>query len=94
MKLGLKNLKLILTIGFHLYKEKIGSFIKEHNREPKIDSADPQERRMAEANSEITHWAEYDYIIINKNLEVCFKQIENIINMNKQKISISSLSTQ
>ncbi len=33
----------------YLYKEKIGSFIKEHNKEPKIDSADPQERRMAEA---------------------------------------------
>ena len=31
-----------------LYK-KIGLFIKEHNREPKINSHDPLERRMAEA---------------------------------------------
>ena len=31
-----------------LYK-KIGQFIKEHNREPKINSKNPQERRMAEA---------------------------------------------
>lgn len=31
-----------------LYK-KIGQFIKEHNREPKINSHDPLERRMAEA---------------------------------------------
>ena len=26
-------------------------------------------KRMAEANSEITHWAEYDYIIINYEIE-------------------------
>ena len=31
-----------------LYK-KIGQFIKEHNREPKINSKNSQERRMAEA---------------------------------------------
>ena len=28
---------------------------------------------------------DYDYVIINKNLEVCFKQIENIIIQNKNK---------
>jgi superfamily II DNA or RNA helicase len=32
-----------------LYKEKIPSFIKQHNREPNINSHDPLEKRMAEA---------------------------------------------
>ena len=32
---------------------------------------------------DIKHWNDYDYIIINKNLDVCFKQIENIIKSNK-----------
>lgn len=32
-----------------LYKEKIGPFIKEHEREPSLKSSDPLERRMAEA---------------------------------------------
>ena len=31
-----------------LYK-KIGEFIKKYNREPKFNSSDTQERRMAEA---------------------------------------------
>ncbi len=32
-----------------LYKEKIPSFIKQHNREPNVNSHDPLEKRMAEA---------------------------------------------
>ena len=35
--------------AIHLYKNKIGNFIKEYNREPKITSPDPLEKRMAEA---------------------------------------------
>ena len=34
--------------------------------------------------SDIKHWNDYDYIIINKNLEICFKQIEKIILNNKR----------
>jgi len=32
-----------------LYKEKIPTFMKEHKREPNINSHDPLEKRMAEA---------------------------------------------
>ena len=32
-----------------LYKDKIPSFIKQHNREPNVNSHDPLEKRMAEA---------------------------------------------
>ena len=34
---------------------------------------------MAEANSEITHWAEYDYIIINYEIEKTLKKLKSIL---------------
>ncbi|MEM9046310.1 MAG: guanylate kinase [Pseudomonadota bacterium] len=36
-------------------------------------------QRMAEAQAEISHWAEYDYVLINDNLDQCFSRIETII---------------
>ena len=41
------------------------------------------EKRLKSFNEDIKHWNDYDYIVINKNLDVCFKQIENIIELNK-----------
>ena len=48
------------------------------------------EKRFNSFDDDIKHWKDYDFIMINKNLDVCFRQIENIINTNKNKISISS----
>ncbi len=42
-------------------------------------------KRYNSFNEDIKHWRDYDYIIINKNLETCFKQIENIILSHKNK---------
>jgi len=36
-------------------------------------------KRFNSFDEDIKHWNDYDYIIINKNLDVCFRQIENII---------------
>ena len=52
------------------------------------------EKRYKSFDDEIKHWVDYDYIVINNNLETCFKQIENIILLNKTKNSISSLTSQ
>jgi guanylate kinase len=54
------------------------------------DSSEEVERRFKAYDNDIVHWKDYDYILINKNLENCYKQIENIITINKLK-SISSL---
>ncbi len=40
-------------------------------------------KRFNSFDEDIKHWNDYDYIIINKNLETCFRQIENIIKINK-----------
>ena len=37
------------------------------------------EKRMSKAKKEIMHWNEYDYVVINKNLNNCIKVITNII---------------
>ena len=36
-------------------------------------------RRMAGAMQEISHWAEYDYVLINDTLEPCFKRLTEIL---------------
>lgn len=35
--------------------------------------------RMAKAQSEISHWAEYEYVLINDNLDQCFSQVCTVI---------------
>ena len=39
-------------------------------------------------DNDILHWEDYDYIVINNDLEKCFNQIEQIIkNHKKDKMS-------
>tara|TARA_B100000029_G_C17591466_1_gene962640 strand:+ start:365 stop:973 length:609 start_codon:yes stop_codon:yes gene_type:complete len=35
--------------------------------------------RMAKATDEITHWPEYDYVIVNEDLDIATDQISNIL---------------
>ncbi len=44
------------------------------------------ENRSKSFDEDIKHWNDYDYIVINKNLEICFKQIENIIQNCKKNL--------
>ena len=41
--------------------------------------------RMEKANSEISHWAEYDYIIINSVLEESIKAVQSILQSERLK---------
>ena len=49
------------------------------------DSEDVINRRMDKAQSEISHWAEYDYVLINDNLDHCYSQIKTIVNAERLK---------
>ena len=44
------------------------------------------EKRFKSFDEDVKHWKDYDYIVINKNLETCFKQIELIILNHKKEI--------
>ena len=43
------------------------------------DSSQEVKKRMDEASSEITHWAEYDYVIINDNLDATLVKLKAIL---------------
>ncbi|MDG2474386.1 MAG: guanylate kinase [Paracoccaceae bacterium] len=43
------------------------------------DSAGVVKSRMMKAKEEISHWSEYDYILVNKNIELVHQDIKSII---------------
>ncbi|WP_108883566.1 guanylate kinase [Anderseniella sp. Alg231-50] len=43
------------------------------------DAASVVAKRMAEASNEISHWAEYDYVLINDDLDQCDRSISKIL---------------
>ena len=47
------------------------------------------EERMKQFDKDVLHWKDYDYVIINNNLEVCYKQISEYIDceISKKKSS-------
>jgi len=79
------NLKLIKIYLITDNKEELKKRLVKRNQ----NSIKEIEKRFNSFDDDIKHWNDYDYIIINKNLDVCFKQIEDIILSNK-KISIFS----
>ena len=44
------------------------------------------EKRLSSFEEDIKHWNDYDYILINKNLNVCFNQLKEII-LNHKKFN-------
>ncbi len=49
------------------------------------DSEDVVQGRMAKAADEMSHWIEYDYIIINRDAEASTRQALTILNAERQK---------
>ena len=43
------------------------------------DSPEVVARRMATSRDEISHWAEYDYVLVNENLKQCEEELRAII---------------
>jgi guanylate kinase len=48
---------------------------------------DPSEinRRMAKASDEMSHWAEYDYVIVNRDLDACVESVRGILHSERLK---------
>ena len=76
------NLKLIKIYLIPDSKEELKKRLikRDQNTKEEVD------KRYKSFNEDVKHWNDYDYIIINKNLDICFKQIENIILLHKNKI--------
>lgn len=43
------------------------------------DSAEVVNNRMSKARDEISHWPEYDYVLVNEDLEACETQLRSIV---------------
>lgn len=49
------------------------------------DSDDVIRERMARAAHEVSHWAEYDYIVINRNIDEAFAEVQSILKAERLK---------
>ena len=49
------------------------------------DSAQVIDGRMERARSEISHWAEYDYVVINDDVDECFVKVRGILHAERMR---------
>ena len=76
-------------------KEVVGIFILPPSKKELInrlkirdrDTKDEMKKRMGLVQNEISHFPEYDYVVVNKNLNNCVDQIKNIINAERLRRS-------
>lgn len=61
---------------------------RELERRLKSRASDPPDvvaRRMSKAADEISHWAEYDYIVVNDDFDRCLGQVHAILHAERQR---------
>ena len=49
------------------------------------DAPDVIDARMERARAEISHWAEYDYVVINDNVDECFEKVREILEAERMR---------
>ncbi len=49
------------------------------------DSGDVIDGRMERARGEISHWAEYDYVVINDDVDACFAKVREILDAERMR---------
>ena len=82
-----KKLKFKLLTIFILPPSKNELLKRLINREKKLKFA---KIRMKQFKKDLMHWDEYDFVVINDDLEKCYKEIIKYIKSNLKKKSINS----
>lgn len=49
------------------------------------DNEDVVQKRMARAADEMSHWSEYDYVLVNRDIEKTIAQVQNILAAERMK---------
>lgn len=49
------------------------------------DSEEVIDSRMERARAEISHWAEYDYVVINDNVDECFDRVREVLDAERMR---------
>jgi len=75
-----KNLNFKLITFFILPPSK--KTLKSRLAERENNNQSVISERMKKFDNDIKHWDEYDYVVINDNLEICLNNIIEIINLN------------
>ena len=79
-----KELNLVKIFILPPNKTELKKRLNKRNQDSKIAN----DKRLMQYDNDILHWEDYDYIVINNDLEKCFNQIEQIIkNHKKDKMS-------
>tara|TARA_B100002049_G_C15948376_1_gene319366 strand:+ start:102 stop:734 length:633 start_codon:yes stop_codon:yes gene_type:complete len=68
----------ILPPNIHVLKERL---LNRHKGQEKLI-----QKRMNKFNEEVSHWNEYNYVVINDDLNKCYEKILNIIISEKKGI--------
>ena len=66
----------ILPPNIQILKKRL---LDRHNEQEKIIL-----QRMNKFNEEVSHWNEYNYVVVNDDLEICYNKILNIIMSEKK----------
>ena len=69
----------ILPPNRKILKERL---LNRHQRQSEI-----VEKRMNKFSEEVSHWNEYNYVVVNDDLEECYNKILSIINSEKKGLS-------
>ena len=69
----------ILPPNRKILKERL---LNRHQRQKEI-----VEKRMNKFSEEVSHWNEYNYVVVNDDLEECYNKILSIINSEKKGLS-------
>jgi guanylate kinase len=59
--------------------------LKERLKKRNEDSLEIVNKRMSKAKSEISHWIEYDYVLINEDLVTCTNEVVTILEAERKK---------
>ena len=82
----LKNIKNLALVTFFILPPNMRTLknrlLKRHQGQEKLI-----QQRMKKFNEEVSHWKDYNYIVINDDLEICYKKILDIIESEKEGIS-------
>ena len=82
----LKNIKDLEIVTFFILPPNIKT-LKQRLLNRHQGQEELIKQRMKKFNEEVSHWSDYNYIVINDDLEICYNTILEIINSEKQGIN-------
>ena len=81
----LKNIKNLILVTFFILPPNI-EVLKNRLLNRHKGQEEMIKKRMKKFNEEVSHWNEYNYVVINDDLDTCYNTILNIIKSEKEGI--------